>query len=156
MRILIQKVIATFREAIDAIIKTLGFDPSGQISYYWSLGKKIIRRINEITELIAEAIEAVLEWVFFAKMIKELIDWILSLPDKLKSLLADCVKNFTNSIKQIATSVQSIPDQIANLTKSQAQSIANEFNAAVNYYWILLKHKVLIYHQLFQQHLVSI
>ena len=63
-------------------------------------------------------------------MIKELVDWILSLPDKFKQLLADCVKNFTNSITQIAQNVSSIPEQIANLTNAQAQSIAGQFTQA--------------------------
>jgi hypothetical protein len=130
LRSLVQDGIQAFRQALDAIIKALGFDPSGQLSYYWSLGKDIIRKINEVIEFIAEKVEIVLEWIFLAQQIKQLVDWILSLPDKLKSLLADCVKNFTTSIKQVATSIGSIPDQISNLTKEQTQTIANEFNFA--------------------------
>lgn len=132
LRNLIQNAIGQFRQAIDAILKALGFDPSGQISVYWSLGKKILRDINRIIELAAEAVEVVLEWVFFAQQIKQLVDWILSLPEKIKNLLANCIKSFTNSIKEIAQNVQSIPEQIVNLTKAQASSIANEFSSAGN------------------------
>lgn len=132
LRSLMQDGIQAFRQALDAIIKALGFDPSGKISYYWSLGKDIIRKVNEIIEFIAEKLEIVLEWIFLAQQIKQLVDWILSLPAKLRALLANCVKNFTNSIKEVAKNIGSIPEQIANLTKAQAQGIANEFNAAGN------------------------
>jgi hypothetical protein len=44
-------------------------------------------------------------------------------------LLLSCLNNFTSSIKQLASSLKSIPDQIVNLTTSQIQAIANEFTA---------------------------
>jgi hypothetical protein len=132
LRSLVQNGVQAFRKAIDAIISVLGFDPSGEISYYWSLGKDLVRKANEIIEFIAEQVEIVLEWVFLAQQIKELVEWVLSLPDKLKALLADCIKNFTNSIQQVATSIGSIPEQIASLTEAQTQSIANEFTQASN------------------------
>jgi len=132
LRSLVQDGVQAFRKALDFIIKALGLDPSGEISYYWSLGKDIVRKINEVIEFIAEKVEIVLEYIFLAQQIKELVEWILSLPDKLKALLAECIKNFTNSIQQVATSIGSIPEQIASLTEAQTQSIANEFTQASN------------------------
>lgn len=132
LRSLVQDGVQAFRKALDFIIKALGLDPSGEISYYWSLGKDIVRKINEVIEFIAEKVEIVLEWIFLAQQIKELVEWVLSLPDKLKAMLAECIKNFTNSIQQVATSIGSIPEQIASLTEAQTQSIANEFTQASN------------------------
>jgi hypothetical protein len=127
LRALIQEGVLLLRRAIDALLKVIGFDPSGQISFFFSLGKDLIRKVNEILEWIAEKLEIVLEWVFFAQQIKQLIDWILSLPEKIKKLLQDCLTNFTNSLRTIADNVLSIPDQITNLTRAQINQIAQTF-----------------------------
>jgi hypothetical protein len=132
MRSLIQDSVQAFRKVLDAIIQALGFDPSGQISFYWSLGKDIIRTINEITEYIAEKVEIVLEWIYFAQQIKQLVDWILSLPDKIKAMLANCIANFNNSIKQIANDIKTLPSKIGSITTAQAQEIASQFTSANN------------------------
>jgi hypothetical protein len=132
LRSLLQDAINGFRTVVSAVLKALGYDPSGQVSFYWSTAKDVIRKINETIEFIAEKAEIVLEWIFFAKQIQELITWIGSLPAKLKAMLQDCLRSFSSSLNQIASNVKSIPDQITNLTTAQAQSIANEFTSAAN------------------------
>jgi len=126
LRNFLSNIVNNFRKVLDAVIKVLGLDPSGQISITISLAKDIIRKINRITKEIAQAIEDVLVWVFVAQQIKELLAWILSLPEKIKQLLQNCVASFTNSIRQVAESIQSIPSQIVNETTSQIRAIAND------------------------------
>ena len=132
LRSLLQDSIKAFRAVVDGILSALGFDPSGAISLSWSLGKDIIRKINDIIEYIAEKAEIILEWIFFAKMIQELLQWIASLPEKIKQLLVNCFNNFTNSLKQLASNVQSIPSQITNLTTTQINTLVTELNSASN------------------------
>jgi hypothetical protein len=132
LRNLVYKAMQAIRLKLDAILATLNFDPSGAFSFYWSLGKSIVKKINKVIQDIAEAIEIVLSYVFLVQQIQQLIAWIKSLPDKLKALLAECVANFTNSILQVAETFKSIPDQIANATQGQLDSITGQFVAAGN------------------------
>jgi hypothetical protein len=130
LRQLVQGAAQNFRKAVEALVNLMGLDPSGQISYYFSLGKDILRKVNEAIEEVAKITETVLEWVFFAQQIQQLINWINSLPGKIKNLILTCLNSFTNSIKAIANNVQSLPSQITSATAAQIQGIANQFTAA--------------------------
>jgi phage-related protein len=131
MRDLLQKAIEVVKKIMAAITKALNFDATGQISLVVDITKDTIRRVNQAIEDIADAIESVLEWVFFAQQIIELINWIKSLPEKIKNLLLACIANFTNSLKQAVESIQSIPGQIVDATVGQARLIADQFVGAV-------------------------
>ncbi len=130
LRNLVQDAAREFRAAIDAILKAIGFDPSGQLSLYFSTGKNILRKIQETIEYIAEKLEIVLEWVFFAQQVAQLIQWIQSLPERVKNLLLSCLTQFTSSLKQIADNIKSTPEKIASLTQQQIEGIAKSFTSA--------------------------
>lgn len=130
LRSMIQMIITGLRTVLDAVILALGFDVTGVISFNFSLLKKIVRQINAITKKIAMVVESVLEWVFLAQQIIQLVNWVKSLPAKLQQMLKDCLTQFGNSITQVAKQIQSIPDQISSLTQTQITNIANEFSAA--------------------------
>jgi len=131
MRDLLQKAIEVVKKIMKAITTALNFDPSGQISLVVDFAKDAIRRVNQAIEDVADAIESVLVWVFFAQQIIELINWIRSLPEKIKNLLLACIANFTSSLQQAVQSLQSIPSQIENATVGQARRIADQFVGAV-------------------------
>ena len=130
LRSMIQMIITGLRTVLDCVILALGFDATGIISFNFSLLKKIVRQINAITKKIAMVVEAVLEWVFLAQQIVQLINWVKTLPAKLQQMLKDCLTQFGNSITQVATQIKSIPEQIASLTQTQITNIASEFSAA--------------------------
>jgi len=130
MRALLKDAAKTARAIIDKLLDAFGLDPSGSLSLAFSIGKDLVRKVNEAVEYVAEKIEEVAEWIFFAQQIKQLIDWIQSLPEKLKNMLLQCLSNFTNSIKQIANTFKSIPDQIASMSKAQVEMISAQFAAA--------------------------
>jgi hypothetical protein len=131
MRDLLQKAIEVVKKIMKAITTALNFDPSGQISLVVDFAKDTIRRVNQAIEDVADAIESVLVWVFFAQQIIELINWIRSLPEKIKNLLLACIANFTNSLKQAVDSIKSIPSQIEAATVGAAREIADQFVGAV-------------------------
>jgi hypothetical protein len=131
MRDLLQKAIAIIKKIMLAISTALNVDFTGQASLIVDFAKETIRKINQAIEDIADAIESVLQWVFFAQQIIELINWIRSLPEKIKNLLLACVANFTSSLKQAVESIKSIPEQIADATVGQAKRIAEELVGAV-------------------------
>lgn len=130
MRDLLQKAIAVIKKIMTAISTALNFDATGQFSLVIDISKELVRKINKAIEDIADAIESVLEWVFFAQQILEFIQWILSLPEKIKQLLLACIFNFVNSLKQLVASIQAIPQQIADATIGQARAIAEQFVGA--------------------------
>lgn len=130
LRSMIQTIIMALRAALDGIVFALGLDVTGIISFNFSLLKKIVRQINAITKKIATVVEAVLEWVFLAQQIIQLVNWVKSLPGKLQQMLKDCLTQFGNSITQVANQIKSIPDQISSLTQAQITNIANEFTTA--------------------------
>jgi ElaB/YqjD/DUF883 family membrane-anchored ribosome-binding protein len=130
LRTLLKDAIKYIREGLDLVLDALGFDPSGSLSLAFQIGKDLVDKINSAIQWVAEKVEEVMEWVYFAQQIQQLINWIKSLPAKLKQLLATCLANFTNSIKQVANQLQSIPDQIINATQSQIQGLANQFSQA--------------------------
>ena len=130
MRDLLQKAIAVIKKIMKTISDALNIDPTGQFSLVVDFSKEAIRKINQAIEDVADAIESVLQWVFFAQEIIQLINWIKSLPEKIKKLLLACIANFTDSLKQAVESIKSIPQQIADATVGQAKSIAEEFIGA--------------------------
>lgn len=130
MKDLLADAVDAIRLIVDGVLSVLGSDPIGFTSFSWSYAKDLFRQINTTIKFIAEKTEIVLEWVFFAQQISQLVAWIESLPDKIKSLLAQCVANFTNSIKQIANNIGSIPAQITALTQAQLNQVVGSFTAA--------------------------
>ncbi len=131
MRDLLQKAIEVVKKIMASITAALNLDATGQISLIVDVAKDTIIRVNQAIQDIADAIESVLEWVFFAQQIIELINWIKSLPEKIKNLLLACIANFTSSLKQAVESIQSIPGQIVDATVGQARLIADQFVGAV-------------------------
>jgi len=130
LRKIIQEAVTAIRTALNATIAVLGFDATGVFSFNISALKAIAAEINSVIKKVASAVEAVLEYVFLAQQIIQLINWIKTLPDKLKKLLENCLNQFGASIKQVANDIKSIPDQISNLTNAQLNDIANQFTQA--------------------------
>ena len=130
LRKLIQEAVTAIRTALNATIAVLGFDASGVFSFNISALKAIAAEVNSVVKKVASAVETVLEYVFLAQQVIQLINWIKTLPAKLQQLLQNCLNQFGASIKQIANDIKSIPDQISNLTNAQLTDIANQFTQA--------------------------
>jgi hypothetical protein len=130
LKALLKDAMKYIRAGIDAVLEILGFDPSGQISLSFQIGKDLVDKINEAIQWVAEKVEQVMEWVYFAQQIQQLINWINSLPAKLKAMLSACLSNFKKSITAVADQLKSLPDQVINATQAQIQTIANQFTQA--------------------------
>jgi len=130
LRKLIQEAVTAIRTALNATITVLGLDATGIFSFNISALKAIAAQINSAVKRVDAAVEAVLEYVFLAQQIIQLINWIKTLPAKLQQLLQNCLNQFGASITQVANQIKSIPDQISSLTTSQLTNIANQFTQA--------------------------
>ena len=97
------------RDAIRAIMKALGFtDTSGQFTALTNALKAIARELKRLQKDIIQPIldfeKSVLGYIATAQKI---IQWILSLPAQLISLLADCLNKLIQGIKNIFTDILS-------------------------------------------------
>jgi hypothetical protein len=82
------------REAIKAFIASLNLDPSGQLAKITELAKWLARKLKEITNTIQEILDIKAVLLDIARDIRALIDFILSLPEKVLRFLRDCVRAF--------------------------------------------------------------
>jgi hypothetical protein len=86
------------RKAIRAILLALGFDPSGEISTLVQAAKAIAREIKKITDDLRDINARIQRMVEIARQIKAMIDYILSLPEKTRKFLNECLQQFYKSL----------------------------------------------------------
>jgi hypothetical protein len=103
------QIMAAIRKAIRAFIASLGLDPSGEISKLVSLAKALLRELKYIQDIIEEIVELKNIMIEYARRVRAMIDYILSLPAKLLALLQDCLSNFLSSIGSALTDLIGIP-----------------------------------------------
>ena len=136
IRSAIQQVIDFLRTALEALVNAVGFDPSGQLSYFFSVGKDILYEINYYAKKIAQFIEDILVWVEVFKQISAIIAYIQSLPARIKAMVAACLTNFFGSVKNLVNQVTNLPNtvlgqvqRVVSNVDSQAQSALNQLSA---------------------------
>ena len=94
------------RDAVNAIIKALGFDPTGTASNIVSLLKQITATIKYYTKKILKPIQDFQKYVIgYTNYIKSTIAWILSLPAKLLALFQDCLSRLYQLLSGIFSDV---------------------------------------------------
>jgi hypothetical protein len=93
-------VIEKLRKAIRGLLITLGADPSGEVSKVVQLAKEVASEIKKITKEIQLVAKEIAKLVALARQLRAMIDYILSLPDKLRKFLAECLQKFTQAIAQ--------------------------------------------------------
>jgi hypothetical protein len=93
-------VIEQLRKLIRGILLSLGFEPSGELTKLLQLAKAIAREIKYVTDIVKEINELTQELVVIAARLRAMIDYILSLPEKAKKFLAECLKSFTDALSK--------------------------------------------------------
>lgn len=91
-------VVQALRDAIRALLLALGFEPSGEVSRLVQLAKAIAREIKYVTSIINEVNQLTKEVIEIAKQIRAMIDYILSLPEKTRKFLNECLRNFYQAL----------------------------------------------------------
>ena len=103
-------VVEKIRLAILAILKALGFEPSGVVAQAIQLAKKILEFIKYITDMIKEVTEQLQILIQLATLIRLVIDYINKLPDRFKKLLQDCLKKLEKQLRDGFTDIFKKPD----------------------------------------------
>ncbi len=103
-------VIKALRDAIRLLLAKLGFEPSGEISKLVQLAKAIAREIKYVTDVVKEVNELIGELARIAAYLRAMIDYILSLPEKAKKFLAECLQRFTEALEKGFIDLLTPPD----------------------------------------------
>jgi hypothetical protein len=123
IRVALTQLNTGFRTAINALLSGMGADPTGILSLQFSLAKDVVRKINEITKKIAQMVADIATIYYLVDGLKQIVAWIQSLPDQLKSILKTCLLNFQNSVNDTIASFEGATDltTLQNSVTSQLQ-----------------------------------
>ena len=131
------QVVYAIRQAIQAILKALGINPSstGIASYL----EKIAHQISDWAKLLKKITAGIQQVITYINAIKQLLAYILSLPGVLLKYFADCVKTLEKQLvagyNSAFSETGSIPsaDQITSLSSSinDIKTSINEFGTAL-------------------------
>ena len=97
-RLKFSQLIAAIRTAVRAILTALGFSPDGVTARFIEIAKGILRDLKFITKIIKEISDIATILVFYAKKLRAMIDWLLSLPKNLLALLSNCLSELYSSL----------------------------------------------------------
>jgi hypothetical protein len=123
-------VIETLRKAIRAILKALGFEPSGEVSKLVQLAKAIAREIKYVTSIITEVRLMTTELLEIAKQIRAMIDYILSLPEKARKFLSGCLSSFFAALSSGVADLFAAP--AIGVSSGDFSSLTQAFNEVTN------------------------
>lgn len=132
MRLIVAQINEGLRLVTTALITSLGFDPSGQFSYQYSLAKNIFRKLNEKIKEVAQIVEDVSFVYNMVIEVQQIVDYLNSLPDRIKKVVEECILRFMNSIKNIGAQLKAIPGQIGDNLDGILDNLTNSANEGVN------------------------
>lgn len=125
IRILVEIMNDKFRLVVDAILKVIGFDPTGKVSLEFTIAKDLFREINKITKKVAKAVELASFYVSLFREIQQIVEYLRSLPDRIKSIVQQCILNFLGSVQNFVSQVQAIPGQIQGTAETMLTQLSN-------------------------------
>lgn len=128
IRASLNMLIRPLRVAINAILSALSLDATGIFSLSISVAKDILRKIRALTKQIAQIIEDVYVYVALVQDIIAIVNWIKTLPDRIKEIVQTCIANFQNSIQNTINQVKSIPGQFTGQAQTIANNVTSNFN----------------------------
>ncbi len=126
------KIVDGLRLITKGIIVAMNLDPSGQISKIFSILKDIVRKINYYAKLIAEYIGAVALIVELVRQLKQIIEFIKSLPARILAILKDCLTTFLSGVTDAINKVQVIPGTIAAGLENVFSDLAESTDQAIS------------------------
>ena len=101
--------IQAIRDAIRALVAALGLDPSGEISKLITLLKKLTAELKKIQAWLEEVADYSKVIIAYARKVRAMVDYILSLPEKLYELVKDCLANFFSAIASGLSDLFTLP-----------------------------------------------
>jgi hypothetical protein len=137
VRTLLAQLLSNFRIGFQGIIVALNLDPTGQLSKSISQVRDVLRKINYYSRKLAEYVGSAALVVAVIQELKQVIDWIKSLPAKVLAMLKECLTTFQNAVTTATSQIAAIPGQLTNglvgtfkELESSTQGLINQAEAA--------------------------
>jgi len=106
--------VSQIRQAIEALIKSFGNSPDSISQRIIELAKWLRRKLKEVQDLIQELNDYLQITVEVARQLRAIIDWILSLPARLKAALQNCLAAFISGVSSLLSDVLTLPSASGN------------------------------------------
>ena len=127
-------VVEAIRKAIRALLKALGFDPSGESSKLVQTLKSLARELKKYKKYVDDFNELGLELLRYAAQLRAMIDYILSLPEKYLKLLQDCLVQLYTALARGFADLLAAPDNLlgADVNFDELKKEFNDVQKAAN------------------------
>lgn len=112
------------RDVINALLAAVSFDPSGTISLGYSLSKNILREVDLISQQTVERITTFATYYYLVKEITQIVEYLKSLPDRIKAVVQGCITQFLDSIKNFIDQLKRLP----GINRSELDGILGQLN----------------------------
>lgn len=126
------KVVDSLRLITKSIIVAMNLDPSGQIARIYSLLKDIVRKINYYAKVVAEYVGAVALVVELIKQLRQIIEFIRTLPARVLTILKDCLTTFLGGVTDAINKVKIIPETISNGLEAVFSDLADSTGETIS------------------------
>ena len=103
------RLVQAIRDAIEAIKKALGFSPDAVSQRYIEIAQWIAGKLKTLSEMLKEFNDWAAISIEYVKILRAIIDWIMSLPARLKAALQECLQQFLKGITSAVSDVLSLP-----------------------------------------------
>ena len=123
IRTLLASLLDKFRIVFDGIIVALNLDPTGELSKIMSTARNAIRKINALSRKLAEYVGQAVLIASLLSELRQVVDWIKTLPSKVLAMLQDCLRTFSTAITAATSQIQALPGQVSNGLLGAFQSL---------------------------------
>jgi len=103
-------ILQKIRDGIRAILAVIGLYPDGITSYFTQFLKQIVAIIRKIVRAIDEITREVAKLQRLFILIQQFIEFVLSLPERLAKIFADCVAKFKRLVTNFFINILSPPE----------------------------------------------
>jgi len=133
------QLVASIREAIQALITALGNSPDSLSQKVIEFAQWLRRKLKDIQDKIKQLNDYLQVTVEVAKQLRAIVDWILSLPARLQAGLSNCLSAFLSGISSLVSDALTLPSasgtnitEILNEVKKTSEQAGQTINEAVN------------------------
>lgn len=123
-------LINEFRTVLDEIIVAIGFDPTGISNISITLGKDLARQLAAKLKTIQQYIEDAATVYFLIRDIQQIVQWIQTLPDKIKTIIQQCIANLQKSFTTVANQINGIGASLTGQVNGVTTQLASSLNAS--------------------------
>jgi len=103
------RLVQAIRDLIERIKKALGFSPDAISQRYIEIAQWIAGKLKTLSKMLKEFNDWAAISIEYAKTLRAIIDWIMSLPARLKAALQECLQQFLKGITSAVSDVLSLP-----------------------------------------------